>query len=172
MLHELAHLVHSMFFMNKNQFLGEGFADTVVFYILDYEEIFPEYKSMLENLKEEQILSANELINLGKQHKFHPTPLIPNSTCSFEITYISSYLLVRGIIQKIEEKYNVDKFMAMQKFLEIMRTIKCYEAWLVFEIAEILGLSKETLLYGKEMQMAVLSEIIELSNQKRNGIIK
>lgn len=169
-LHELAHLIQSMFFSDQNQYLGEGFAETIVFYILGYDEIYLEHRNLLTVLKEEQILTVKELIELGNQRQFHPPRLIPHSTCSFEITYISSYLFVRGIIKKIEEKYGVDKFEASQKFLEMIRSLNRISEWLVFDIASFLGLPKEILLYGKELQLNVLSELKE--NIQENKIIR
>ena len=62
-LHELAHLVHDMFF-EKEKYLQEGFADTFALYILEYEKVYPEYIKILRTLKEEQILTARELIDL------------------------------------------------------------------------------------------------------------
>ncbi len=166
-IHELAHLVQGMFF-SKNQFLEEGFAETLAFYILGYEKIFEEHRHLLESLDEEQILTVKELIKLGNEHKFHPQRLIPNSSCSFEITYISSYLFVRGLIEKIEEKYRIDKFTAMQTFLEMIRTVKCFDEWLVFDIASFLDLPKEMLLYRKEIQMCTL---LRIEGNEKNKMI-
>lgn len=92
------------------------------------------------------MLKVRELIELRNQRKFHPTRLISHSTCSFEITYISSYLFVRGVIEKIEEKYGVDKL---------------YKGMLVFDIASFLDLPKEMLLYAKDLQLNILSELNE-----------
>lgn len=165
-LHELAHLIHSIFFF-VNQYLEEGYAETYVFYILGYEDIFLEHRHLLENLKEEQILTVRELIELGNQRKFHPPRLIPHSTCSFEITYISSYLFVRGVIEKIEEKYGVDKFEANQMFLEMIKSSEYISEWLVFDIASFLDLPKEMLLYSKDLQLNILLELNERQATKR-----
>ena len=61
-VHELAHLVHGEFF-RKNSILAEGFAEALSLYILDLEEIFNEYIEALKIVKEDQIYTAQELIN-------------------------------------------------------------------------------------------------------------
>ena len=153
-LHELAHLVHNMFF-EKEIYLKEGFTDTFALYILEYEKVYPEYIKILRTLKEEQILTARELIELGNNKKFHTPPLLPSKICSSEITYISSYLLVRGMIETIEERNHINKIQATQQFLEMMRNTRCWNEWLIFEIADFLNIPKEMLLTEKELQMKV-----------------
>ena len=49
-MHELAHIVHSQFFM-VNQTIAEGFAEALVLYGLDFENKFDEHRNLLKILK-------------------------------------------------------------------------------------------------------------------------
>lgn len=122
-IHELAHLVHSMFF-NQNRFLCEGFAESLPLYTMDYESKFEQHKELLKTLEKKQILSAQELIELEEKKQFTTEPLIPNTSCSFELPYISSYLFVRGCLEIIASQFKINRNEATQKFLEIMKQSK------------------------------------------------
>lgn len=157
-IHEFSHLVHGMFF-HKDQFICEGFAELLPLYVLDYESRFEEYLNCLKTLNEEQILSAYELIKLGNSNNFYSSPIISNASISFEIPYISSYLFVRVCIEHIEKKWNLDRINATQKFLEIVRNSDCYNEWLVFDIANELGIDKDELLCGKTSQISIINNL-------------
>lgn len=157
-IHELAHLVHGMFFMDTT-FLCEGFADTLTFYILDYENKIKEYKDLLCSLKEEDILTANELIVAEDNNSYNSIPMIKNTSCSFSKYYISSYLFVRGCIETIEKNENKNKIEAMQRFLEIQFNNNFYKQFGIFKIADEINIDRETLLNKKDIQMNVLNNI-------------
>ncbi|MCI9233077.1 MAG: hypothetical protein HFH08_00600 [Bacilli bacterium] len=155
-IHELAHLVHSMFFLGVDRFICEGFAEALPLYTMDYESIFNQHRELLKSLKKEQILSAQELIELGN-NQFHAEPLIPNTSCSFELPYISSYLFVRGCLEKIANKFHLNRNEATQKFLEIVKQSECSSQWLVFDIANAIGISGTDLLNKKDMQFDMIN---------------
>lgn len=158
-IHEFAHLVHSQFF-RKTMFLCEGFADTLTFYILDCEAKLIEHRNTIKNMKKSQVLSAKQLLDMEEEGTFYGgATLLPNKSCSFDLTYISSYLFVRGYISTIEEKLNLNKIEAMQRFLEIVRNSRCVSEWLIFELADALEVSRDELLYGRDMQFRVLDEL-------------
>ena len=154
-IHELAHLVHSMFF-NKSRLLTEGFAEALPLYTLDYENLFDEHREMLKFLGEDQILSANQLLELANKSNFDAGAIIKNRSCSFDLSYVSAYLFVRGCMEIIENKFEFDKVQATQKFLEIVKQSNCNNQWLVYDIAEAIGIEKEELLDGKKMQLNVI----------------
>ncbi len=154
-IHELSHLVHSMFF-EKDRFICEGFAEALPLYTMDYEKIFDQHKKLLKELKKEQILSAQELITIDENNKFNDKPLVDNTSCSFELSYISSYLFVRGCLEKIGEKFDMNKIESTQKFLEIVKQSRCWNQWLVFDIANEIGISQEELLNGKDIQFNII----------------
>lgn len=163
-IHELAHLVHSMFFTNKGTVLEEGFADAFVFYTMGYEDIVNEHKICISSLTRNMILTAEELIRLEKENQFLNSSFIENAlakSCSFQKSYVSSYLLVRGMIEAIEKNFSLDKKAATQKFLEIVRTTNSWNEYLIFELADAIGLEREELLSGKSIQMAIISKIKE-----------
>ena len=157
-IHELSHLIHSVFF-SKSQTISEGFAEALPLYGLDIEDIFTEHKNALLNLSEEQILSAQELLDSEKDDTYGIDEIIPNRSCSFRTSYISSYLLVRGILETIAEKYNFTKAQAIQHFLEIVKQSNCMNEWLIYDIANAISILPDDLLNGKELQIKVINSL-------------
>lgn len=154
-IHEFAHLVHSMFF-NSDRLLSEGFAEALPLYTMDYESSFDEHREMLETLTKEKILSAQQLIELSENNNFNAGAVAPNKSCSFDYSYISSYLFVRGCMEVIASKEGLDRIQATQKFLEIIKQSQSSHQWLIFDIANSIGIQQEELLNGKEMQLNVI----------------
>ena len=164
-IHELAHVVHSQFF-SKNQTIGEGFAETLPLYILNLEEVFLDHRNILLNLKEDQILSAQELLSSEKNGTYGQKEALPNRSCSFRCSYISSYLFIRGCIETIEEKYSFSKLEAMRYFLEIVKQSNSLDDYLIFDIANAIGINQDTLLYEKDIQYKALDSIKLLVENK------
>ncbi len=163
-VHELAHLVHGEFF-KQGSVLGEGFAEALSLYILDLEEQFNEYKEALKIVKEDQIYTVQELINQEEEKTFGKEELLPNKSCSFRLSYISSYLFVRGIIEKIEEKENLTKEESAQYFLEMIKNSN--KENLIEGIAKKTNIEQEELLNKKEMQLNILNKIINKQSKTR-----
>ena len=163
-VHELAHLVHGEFFKQSN-LLGEGFAEALSLYILDLEEQFNEYKEALKIVKEDQIYTVQELINQEEEKTFGKEEILPNRSCSFRLSYISSYLFVRGVIEKIEEKENLTKEESAQYFLEMIKNSN--KENLIEDVAKKLKIEQEELLNKKEMQLNILKEIIKNQSKMR-----
>lgn len=157
-IHELSHIVHSQFF-STHQTICEGFAETLPLYALDFEEIFDEHRNTIIELDESQIISAQELLNSEKKGIYGAGALLPNRSCSFRFSYISSYLLVRGCVETIAEKNNFSKAQAIQKFLEIVKQSNCSNEWLIYDIANSIGIPQDELLNGKHLQMKVLTSL-------------
>lgn len=151
-IHEFAHLVHSQFFY-KNRFISEGFAETLPLYSMGYESKFYEHRNALKDMKSNQIFSPKKLIDMEKNKTFVGEAIIPNRSCSFDLSYISSYLFVRGCVEEIASKFNINRVKATQKFLEIVRSSQCKDEWLVFDLANALGIPKEELLNTKKLQI-------------------
>lgn len=166
-IHELAHIVESQFF-NGNQMISEGFAEALPLYALGFGEIFDEHRNVIINLNEEQILSAQELLNSCRDGSYGAEAILPNRTCSFRLSYISSYLFVRGCMETIAKKDNLSKEQAVQRFLEIVRASDCSNEWLIYDIAETLEEDKDELLDGKKMQLAALQAITMKSDKKKS----
>ena len=160
-IHELSHIVHSQFF-NKNLIISEGFAEALPLYGLNMEKDFTEHKNALLNLEEEQILSVQEILKLEKDGTFGIETILQNKTCSFRISYISSYLFVRGCMEIIAKKFDLKKEDAVQRFLEIVRESECINEWLIFDIADALDLSRKELLNGKQIELEVLKSLLEI----------
>lgn len=160
-IHELSHIVHSQFF-NKNLIISEGFAEALPLYGLNMEKDFTEHKNALLNLEEEQILSVQEILKLEKDGTFGIETILQNKTCSFRISYISSYLFVRACMEIITKKFDLKKEDAVQRFLEIVRESECINEWLIFDIADALDLSREELLNGKQIELEVLKSLLEI----------
>lgn len=157
-IHELAHIIHSQFFY-KNQIICEGFAEALPLYGLGLEEIFLEHRNLVTNLSKEQIFSAKEILDSEKDNSYGLKEALPNKSCSFRLSYISSYLFVRGCMETIVKKYNVSKERSIQHFLEIVKESDCYNEYLIYDIADALDLSREELLNGKKMQLELLKSL-------------
>lgn len=153
-IHELAHLVHSIFFKMKNRLLAEGIADAITFYTLNYEEKLEQYRKCIKELTEDKILSAKELIKI--ENNFDQLPLIKGYSCSFSITYISSYLFIRACLETIESNFKLNRLEATQKLLEIIMTSPCTNEWGIFDIATSIKTPPEELLYSKKLQMEII----------------
>lgn len=128
-------------------------------YGLDLESKYTEHKDALSSLTEEDIYTAEEMLDQEDKNLFAIKELKPNKSCSFRLSYISSYLFVRGCIERIEEKFSLNKIESIQRFLEIIHNSKYISAWLIFDIADNLGLDREELLAGKNLQKAILEKI-------------
>lgn len=157
-IHEFAHLIVSMFF-NKDRFIAEGFAEALPLYTMDYEKVFDEHRNMIINLDSSKILSAQELIISAKENDFNEGTIAVNKSCSFDYTYISSYLFIRGCLEQISQKFNLNKILSTQKFLEIIRESNCINEWLVYDIAYAIGLNPNQLLNSIVIQLEVIKKM-------------
>lgn len=153
--HEIAHVIHSNFF-GGSQLLQEGFAEAIPLYALGYEEKFPVHQNMIASLQDHQILSAAEVIQQERDGSFGVESLLPIDRCSFRLSYVSSYLFVRGIMEFIRAKYQLSKAEAVQKFLEIVHQSDCSNEWRIYDIANALGIPQDELLHGKDLQRSVI----------------
>lgn len=157
-IHELSHIIHSQFF-SIHQTICEGFAETLPLYALNFEEIFDEHRNTIIEFDESQILSAQELLNSEEKGIYGVEAVLPNRSCSFRFSYISSYLLVRGCVETIAEKNNFSKAQAIQNFLEIVKQSNYTNEWLIYDIANAIGIPQNELLNGKHLQMKVLTSL-------------
>lgn len=158
-LHEIIHIVHEQFW-HSNQCINEGLAEAVPLYVMGLENEFTEHKEVLSHLTINDIYTAHELLNQEYNKTFGKEEAVPNNTCSFRLSYISSYLFVRGCLETIVKSKKCTKEEAVQKFLEILRSSRCINEWLIFDIANAIGLDKDNLLDSKDLQLQVLNEII------------
>ncbi|MDR2269245.1 MAG: hypothetical protein LBD94_03625 [Rickettsiales bacterium] len=157
-IHEFAHLVHGQFF-NRDRILSEGFAEALPLYILDYEKKFDEHREIIKSTTAGQIFSAAELIKMGRDRSFGMVTRIRHKTCSFDWSYISSYLFVRACLNIIESKFNFDKRTAAQKFLEIVRASQYSGEWLIVDLAQSIGANADILLNKKSYQLGQIERI-------------
>ena len=164
-IHELAHVIHSQFF-SKNQTICEGFAEMLPLHGLGLEDVFEEHKNILNSLDSSKILTAKELLNSENNGSYGNEQLLPGGTCSFRLSYISSYLLVRGCVEQIVATYSCSKESAIQLFLEIVKTSIYWGESLIYDMADAIEFSRESLLNGKELQLKVL-EKLSLNSIKR-----
>lgn len=157
--HELAHIVHNVFWL-KDRFLCEGFAESLGLYTFGYEEVWKEHREYLSTLDKSSILSAKELIHMEERTGSFPTNPTSTYSCSFDLSYISSYLFVRGCLEHISEKNNSNRVEATQRFLEIVGNSNSICEWLVCDMAKSLELPVDTLLEDTSMQMKVIESIV------------
>jgi hypothetical protein len=67
---------------------------------------------------------------------------------------------VRGYIEKVGKKFRLDKVAACQKILEIVRYSQCSHEFLIYDLAEIIGMSGAELLNSKTLRLSA-KKIIE-----------
>lgn len=163
-VHELSHIIQGQFILGS-QLLGEGIAEALTLYALDYESLYEEHQNMIISLKKEEILTAEELLQQEREGTFGVKAILPNKTCSFRYSYISSYLFVRGCIETIVKTFDLSKIEAIQYFLEVIHQSSCQEEYLIFDIADALGISRDELLNGKQMQLNVIENITYNKNK-------
>ena len=156
-IHEFAHLVHGQFF-SKNRILNEGFAECLPLYTMNYESKFDEHRNEIKNINIDEILSAKQLLNMEKEGIFHIRTSHAR-TCSFDQTYMSSYLFVRGCIERLAEKYSLNRIEATQKFLEVVRYSTCIDEDLIIYLANEINMSQDELLNDKTLQLNVIKNI-------------
>ncbi len=157
-IHEFAHLVHNQFF-DKNCFISEGFAEVLPLYTMDYESKFDEHRDVLKKMKPDQIYSVKELLDMERNNTFYGKNIFRNRSCSFDLSYISSYLFVRACIEAIASKCNNDRVKATQKFLEIIKNSQYSSEWLINDLANILDIPQDELLYQKNWQIKTLENL-------------
>ena len=155
-IHELSHLIHGMFF-SRNSIINEGIAEAIPLYVMGIEEEFDEHREALLNMNESQIYSAREILNQEKNREFGKEALLPNKSCSFRLSYISSYLFIRVCLETIEEKFGFNKIESLQFFLEMIMQSSCFGERLIYDIADTLDIDREELLSGKSLQLKIIS---------------
>ena len=74
-------------------------------------------------MNEKQIYSVQELLNSEKDGTFGKNLIFPNYSCSFNLSYISSYLFVRSCVEEFRKKYNLSKEKSIQYFLEFIKPV-------------------------------------------------
>lgn len=150
-IHEYAHLVQHKFCFLDSMF-DEGFAEMIPWYALEYEKRVPEHFEAMVSL--DKMYTVNELLE-----SVSFSDAVPGKTCSFQPSYISSYLVVRAIIDRIRVKYKLSRQLAVQKFLELSSVSKYRKQWFVEELSEIIGLDADKLLNSTEYQIKMLKQI-------------
>ena len=150
-LHEYAHLIQYEFAC-KDLLFNEGFAELVPWYLLGYEN---RIQSHINTVLNTDIYAAGQI--LGKPDVFRN--VVENRPASFQKSYMSSYIFIRTIIEKIEEKHNLDKVGATKLWLNWICETKKNRGLLVMEFAEKIGLDADKLLYTTEYQKEVLQKM-------------
>lgn len=162
-LHEFSHLIECEY-NSKHQLFNEGFAELVPWYLLDYDN-----KDIMGHVKACSITDIYAAGNLlGIKDVF--LDRVSNKTPSFQKSYISAYVFMRTIIEKIEEKYNLDKVGAAKFWLQWIAETKLNRGLLVTELANKLGLNAEKLLYTTDYQKEVLQKMSNLVKMNQNII--
>ena len=99
------------------------------------------------------------MLDSERKNIFGEEAILPDKSCSFRLSYISSYLLIRGCVETIVEKNKISKTEAIQQFLEILKQSDYTNEWLFWYIADTIGIPKNILLDGKEIQIKALNSI-------------
>lgn len=165
-VHELAHLIQMQFY-TKNAIISEGLAEAIPLYVMDYESIFGEHNDIVSNLSESEIYSPREIINSERDDSFGITSSFKGKSCSFRYSYISSYLFVRGCLEKIVRDNNCSQKDALQYFLNLLYQSNYSHEWIIYHIADNIGVDKDDLLDSKEIQLEAINSIKSEKNNSR-----
>ena len=150
-IHEYAHLIHGQFSFCARMY-GEGFAELIPWYALEYEKKVPEHLADMKSLQ--KIYTANELLeSVAFSDK------VSEKTCSFQPSYISAYLWTRAVAEHICKKYKLSRKQAVQKFLELYAFTKYGKQHFIYELAKLTGMDAEKLLHSTEYQIKELKKI-------------
>lgn len=104
LVHELAHLVHGDWI--EIYPICEGFAEVIPFYMLNLTD--EKQQEIALNLTPKEIYSVNTLIKRGM---FLETDI---ARAQYRKTYVSMYLWMRGYLETVQRKYNLDKLQALK----------------------------------------------------------
>lgn len=161
-IHELSHIILGQF-MTGNQAISEGVAEALPLFGLDLEYKFKIHKETLENLDKNKIYNIKDLLKKSRDKTYGDDPILLGKSCSFRLSYISSYLFIRGLIETISEKYNISKEHSIQRFLEILKgcSCRCSNEFLIYDIANSIGLPEKKLLIDNFIQEKALQSIIK-----------
>ena len=150
-VHEYAHMVQHQFRF-CSQIFSEGLAELVPWYALEYEKKDHEHFRAMSAL--DKIYTANELL---ESVTFFDK--VPDKTCSFQASYMSSYLWSRAVAEHIRIKYKLSRKQAIQKLLELYSFTKYSKQWFILELAEMIGMDAKKLLDSTDYQVKMLKQI-------------
>ena len=162
-IHEFAHMVHGMFFNTHLPILGEGFAEVIPLYSLKMEEQFDEHRNVIINMDDAQIFTVRDMYKMCQDGSFYTKNRVPNKSCSFDWSYISSYLFVRGYIMQIAKKFRINRLKATQKFLDIMYDIQRDGVGLFVDMAAVIDMQPDELIDSKKLQKIAKKDIEKIS---------
>ncbi len=145
LVHELAHLVHGDWI--EIYPICEGFAEAIPFYMLNLTD--EKQQEIALNLTPKEIYSVNTLIKRGMFIEIDIT------RAQYRKTYVSMYLWMRGYLETVQRKYNLDKLQALQFVLTEFQkasglpTLKKQENY----IANLIGWNRKKLFDKVDLQL-------------------
>jgi len=151
LVHELSHVVHGDWIHIFP--ICEGFAENVPFYVLDLVDEKQQERAL--TLKPEEMYSVNTLI---KRKMYIPDDREKDgkrTRVQYLKTYSSMYLWMRGYLEIVQQKYNLNKTEALNFVLKEFRkaaalpTLKKQENY----IAELIGRKRKEVFDKNALQL-------------------
>lgn len=136
LVHEFTHLVHGD--LIEIYPILEGLAEAVPFYILNLTD--EKQQEIALHLTPQEIYPVTTLIKNGMF-----IDNTKNTQAQYRKTYVSMYLWMRGYLETVQQKYNLDKLQALNFVLENFKqaaalpTLKQQEDY----IAKLIGLKRK-----------------------------
>ena len=149
LVHEFAHLVHGDWISIYP--ICEGFAEAVPFYILNLTD--KKQQAIALNLTHKEIYSVNNLIKRGMFIKEDSKE--ERIRAQYRKTYISMYLWMRGYLETVQQKYNLNKIEALNFVLQEFKkaaafpTLKKQENY----ISNLIGLKRKQVFDKIDLQL-------------------
>lgn len=154
-VHELAHLIHGNWI--EIYPICEGFAEAVPFYILNLKD--EKQQEIALNLTAKELYSVNTLIKRGMF-------IEPDTQAQYRKTYVSMYLWMRGYLEMVQQKYNLDKLQALTFVLQefqkaaALPTLKKQENY----IAKLIGWKRKQVFDRIELQLIGQQSLLKSLN--------
>lgn len=158
-IHEYAHLIQNQSGVEKATVFREGFAEVVPWYVLNYEDKCLEHA---QDVIGTNLYTANELLT---SVSFRDA--IPGKRCHFQKSYISSYVLIRTLLEHAQKKYNLTRAEAAKLYLGIY-ALNPWDMWMLFRgFAKAFDMDAEKLLHTTDYQKEVLKEMADNVKNKQ-----
>lgn len=161
-IHEYAHLIQNQSGVEKATVFREGFAEVVPWYVLNYEDKWLEHS---QDVIGTNLYTANELLT-----SVSFLDAIPKKRCHFQKSYISSYVLIRTLLEHAQKKYNLTRAEAAKLYLGIY-ALNPWDRHMLFRgFAKAFDMDAEKLLHTTDYQNEVLKEMVNNVKNKQEII--
>ena len=166
--HELAHTVHSAWFSNLGV-LNEGFAELLPHYLMNLQVDNEAHCQAVAKLVEEDMRTIGDIEECGI---FSKEDLTNRQNTQERKGYLSAYLWMLGYTKRVEEKFDVDKFGAVNLILaEFEKLSKNLETSAFDGVEALVGLPLDTLQNTLQLQKEGQRHVAKMGKTKEKPML-